>query len=412
MPHPEASYDVGGVLMPRPFKIRRLGHFGYFLDDLDAGRDFYTRLLGFKLTDETTMAEILPPELSFLADDLPDGRMFFTSYGGDHHAVLLLHSSLADFGPAAGTNNPQMTTNQITWQVGTLEEVQQAHLYLKDHGVPIERVGRDMPGGNWHVYFRDPDGFTNELYYGMEQIGWNRLSKPYGMFYRGFGDAPELPQMGEYAEVAEALEKDIDIFSGYRPAMDDSTGYTIGGVSAARPFKVTKLGPVGIFVTDVKRSVDFYTGVLGFSVTELIEIDGWNCAFLRHGNEHHSLALYPIELREGLGLSEHTVVAKLGVEVGSYTQLREAVAFLVDQGCKVVDLPPEFNTGSDYAAHVLDPAGHCIELYYYMEQIGWDGKPRSATDRRPSPGPWPTWPDAVDALSDTYVDQVFQGPLS
>jgi catechol 2,3-dioxygenase-like lactoylglutathione lyase family enzyme len=412
MQQPDQMYDVGGVLMPRPFKVRRLGHFGYFFDDLDAGRDFYTRALGFRLTDEASMADLLPPELSFLADEIEDPRMFFTSYGGDHHAVLLLHSGLANFGPAAGTNNPEMTTNQITWQVGTLEEVQAAHRYLMDQGVQIERVGRDMPGGNWHVYFRDPDGFTNELYYGIEQIGWNRQSKPYAMFYRGFGEAPGLPQMGEYDEVAEALQKGIDIFSGYRPAYDAISEYTIGGVTAARPFKVTKLGPVGIFVTDVDRSEAFYTGIMGFEVTESVEINGRRCAFLRHGNEHHSLTLYPIGLRAELGLSEHTVVATLGVEVGTYTQLREAVSYLAAEGYTVVDLPATFHTGIDYAAHVLDPAGHCVELYYYMEQVGWDGKPRPAAARRSAPGPWRTWPSTIDALSDTYVDQIFQGPLS
>ena len=44
-------YDVGGVLLPRPFKIRRLGHFGFNAVRMDEGRDFYTSLLGFKPSD-------------------------------------------------------------------------------------------------------------------------------------------------------------------------------------------------------------------------------------------------------------------------------------------------------------------------------------------------------------------------
>jgi hypothetical protein len=43
-----------------------------------------------------------------------------------------------------------------------------------------------------------------------------------------------------------------------------------------------------------------------------------------------------------------------------------------------------------------------------MEQIGWDGKPRPAHLRRQAES---SWPATVAALSDTYVDQVFQGPL-
>ena len=73
-----------------------------------------------------------------------------------------------------------------------------------------------MPGSNWHVYVYDPDGHTNELYYGIEQIGWNQLSKPTEMYYRGFREKPSLPQMSEIAEVAEALDKGIDVFSGNR----------------------------------------------------------------------------------------------------------------------------------------------------------------------------------------------------
>jgi len=44
-------YNVGGVMLERPFKIRRLGHFGFNLDKLEEGREFYGDLLGFKLSD-------------------------------------------------------------------------------------------------------------------------------------------------------------------------------------------------------------------------------------------------------------------------------------------------------------------------------------------------------------------------
>ena len=45
-------------------------------------------------------------------------------------------------------------------------------------------------------------------------------------------------------------------------------------------------------------------------------------------------------------------------------------------------IPPELYPGIDYAAFALDPDGHCIQLYYYMEQIGWDGRVRPAAERR------------------------------
>ena len=48
---PGKTYDVGGVLMERPFKIRRLGHFGINVVDMEKGKRFYRDLLGFRIVD-------------------------------------------------------------------------------------------------------------------------------------------------------------------------------------------------------------------------------------------------------------------------------------------------------------------------------------------------------------------------
>jgi len=48
-----------------------------------------------------------------------------------------------------------------------------------------------------------------------------------------------------------------------------------------------------------------------------------------------------------------------------------------------------------------------------MEQVGWDGRVRPASERRrvnDGPGGG-AWPEVLEPLSDTYVDQVFQGPF-
>ena len=66
--------------------------------------------------------------------------------------------------------------------------------------------------------------------------------------------------------------------------------------------------------------------------------------------------------------------------------------------------------GIDYAALAVDPEGHCIQIYCYMEQVGWDGKPKPKELRRESL-PINLWPETLAPLSDTYADQTFQGPL-
>ena len=401
-------YNVGGVLLPRPFKIRRLGHFGFNCSNLDGGIEFYTKLLGFKLTDELDLRKFPIPELQDALASIEDPRLVFTTHGTDHHALALAHRSVgALFGDDKAS--PDITVNQITWQVGTLEEVVEAYRFFEERRVPIRRMGRDMPGSNWHVYISDPDGHTIELYYGIEQTGWDGKSKPLPMYYRRFDTVPELPQMPEYMEVEEATQKGIDIFSGHRYREPLPSSYDVGGVLLARPFKITRIGPVGVFVRDVARSQEFYTGMLGFVTTEEVVFKGRRCLFLRNGTEHHSLGLFPKELRQELGLSAHTSLMTFGAEVGSYEQLRSATAFLKEKGVKFVNtIPPDLYPGIDYAAHALDQDGHCIQLYYYMEQVGWDGKPRPQRLRR---AVQEEWPETVEPLSDTYVDQTFQGPL-
>jgi hypothetical protein len=43
-----------------------------------------------------------------------------------------------------------------------------------------------------------------------------------------------------------------------------------------------------------------------------------------------------------------------------------------------------------------------------MEQIGWDGRPRPAAQRRRVGA---DWPQALEASVDAYADQTLQGPL-
>ncbi|WP_428659863.1 VOC family protein [Reyranella sp.] len=401
-----ASYDIGGVRYPQPFKIRRLGHFGFNVADLQGGIDFYSKLLGFRITDTRDLKKI--PGREEMAKRLEDGRIVFMSHNSDHHAFLLAHKSLgAIFGDDAVSKD--ITVNQITWQVGTMEEVFAAADYFQEKQVEIRRVGRDMPGSNWHTYIRDPDGHTVELYYGMEQIGWDGRSKPETLYYRAFRERPELPQMSEEQEVRDAVAKGIDINAGNTIRDRGEEEYIVAGVKLPRPFKITNIGPMSLFVSDVGASEAFYVQTMGFVRTEAVTYRGHRCVYLRNGGEHHSLSLFPKALRGELGLNPDTTVASMGMQVGSYRQLRDAIAFLKKKGVRFSDaIPSELYPGIDYAAHILDPAGHALMLYYYMERVGWDGQPRPASQRRVV---GKDWPETLEPMSDTYADPAFMGPL-
>lgn len=404
------TYSVGGVTWPRPFKVRRFGHFGYNLIDLDAGVRFYTDVMGFRVTDQADLFDSLPERIRDKAKSMvSDGRMYFTSHGSDHHALLLAHSTFGRFNQNT-RHASDNTLSQITWQVGSLAEVVDALDYLERRGVRIGRVGRDMPGGNWHVYFLDPDGNTVELYYGMEQIGWSRNSRPSEMHDRAFTDRPRLPQVSEAKEIAAARRNGVDIFAGSVPDethLDET--YDVEGVLLARPFKVTNIGPISMFTDNHEEMVDFYVNTMGFTVTETEKLQGEGIVFLRHGVEHHSLVLAEKALREKLGLSPHTSNLAIGYQVGTYSQLRAAVEFLREKGYEErADLPPELHRGIDFAAHFQDPDGHLVQLYFDMDCVGWDGKPKP---RNAPPGSPRDWPENITGSADMYSLAPLMGPL-
>ncbi|HLY67319.1 MAG TPA: VOC family protein, partial [Chloroflexota bacterium] len=366
------KFDVGGVLLDRPFKVRRLGHFGFNNVHMEESLRFYTELLGFRISDVRNFgARAQPGQLDGMGD--PNG--YFTHHGGDHHSFVLFNKRVREALDTRREFRPGVTVNQITWQCGSLAEIGQATPWLQEHGQKLQRVGRDMPGSNWHTYFYDPDGNTNELYYGIEQIGWMGCSKPTAMYDRGFQAAPELPQISEEQEVEDARATGVDITSGYR-YVDGPGTYDVDGILLPRPFKVVRIGPVRLFATDMAASEAFYQDMMGFVKTEEVSYEGQRCVFLRCNTEHHSMALYPVELRQTLGMREDTLCMSFGLQLANYRQLRDAMTFLREKGCTVRELPPELFPGMGHSAFALDPDGHAVQLYAYMEQIGWDGQPR------------------------------------
>ena len=401
----QKKFNVGGVLLDQPFKIRRLGHFGFNLLNMEDGVRFYIDLLGFRVSDVMDYSK-RAKSLDQVAG-LGDPNGYFTRYGTDHHAMVLFPKRVRD---ALGrSEKPGVTVNQITWQVGSLREVGEGIKWFREKNIKIQRSGRDMPGSNWHTYLYDPDGHQNELYYGIEQIGWNGHSKPRPMYDRGFDEPPSLPQIAEQQEVQEALQKNVDLTSGYRHTERIAASYDVDGILLPRPFKIVRLGPVNLFVENLEAAEAFYRDTLGFTLTEEIIWKGHRCLFLRCNTEHHSLALFPLTLREVLGLSSHSKCAALGLQVANYRQLRDTVKFLREHGVKVSEaIPPELHPGIDYAAHVFDPDGHCIQLYHAMEQIGWDGRARPKESRRPRK--LSEWPEILEADSNAYLGEPFLGP--
>ena len=404
------QYDVGGVLIERPFKIRRLGHFGINATNVEKALYFYHSLLGFKIVDirdPYPKGKMVPNEF----EPLGDIRGYFFRYGHDHHALVLYNHLFRGATDTTDRWRKQVTVNQITWQVGTLEEVVNANRWLMEKGCNMAKAGRDMPGSNWHTYLMDPDWFQNELYYGIEQIGWSGHSKPWDMHNREFKNVASLPQKSEYQEVNDALATGSKPASGYRDTEPLEEKYNVDGILLGRPFKITKVGPVRLFCENLDASLSFYRDMLGFTITEETEYKGCRCVFMRNNTEHHSLALYPVQLRKILNCRPDTLLFSFALRLANYRQLRDAVIFLRDEhGFKIrEDIPQDLYLGIDYTAFVEDPDKHLIQLYSYMEQVGWNGETRPQEKRRKvTPG---RWPETIEPVSDSFLGEPFLGPL-
>jgi catechol 2,3-dioxygenase-like lactoylglutathione lyase family enzyme len=389
------KYNVGGVALDRPFKILRLGHFGFNAADLEASRRFYFDLLGFFITE-------------------PAGAGYFGRHAGDHHSFALFEKKKFNQRQYAGDNakhfREENDINQITWQVQSVAEMAGATKYFHDIGVEVMREGRAGGGGSqFHLYVWAPDEQIFELYYGIEQISWNGYARPVAMRH-GPAVAPSDAQLPDYRLITDDIDKGIPVLDGARYVSAMPLKYNVDGVLLPQPFKITRVGPVKLFVDDYEKLTRWHTAVMGFTLTEEVRWQGERCAFLRCNNEHHSLGIFPKSWRKKLGLSETTSNLSFGLQLANYRQLQDAVQFLRGHGVRVETdiIPPELHPGIDYAAYAFDPDGHCLELYYSMEQVGWDGKPRPQELRRKvDPN---NWPDILEPLTDTYTGEPFIGP--
>jgi catechol 2,3-dioxygenase-like lactoylglutathione lyase family enzyme len=399
------SFDVGGIRLPRPFRIRRLGHFGINVKDPEASREFYSRLFGFRVSDPIDFGARLPePERGKHGS----GVGYFTRHGTDHHSfVIFPRGVLLALNPHY-KSWPELTVNQITWQVASLREVADGYQWFVGRDKRVLRSGRDLPGSNWHFYPPDPDGHINEIYYGIEQVGWDGFSKPRALHKVRYEKPPALPHRSEYAEVREALGGGLSVQTGWQAEEPAEETFDVGGVLLGRPFKVVRVGPVRLFLKDIDAAIAFYRDELGLALTEEVTWQGHRCAFLRANTEHHSVALYPRELREKLGLTATTTLMSFGLQVGSYSQLKNSIEFLGKKNVAIRHLPQELFPGIDYSAFAIDPDGHALQLYHAMEQIGWDGKPRPASARPKVDND--KWPEALEPSSDTFNGEVFLGP--
>ena len=170
-----------------------------------------------------------------------------------------------------------------------------------------------------------------------------------------------------------------------------------GSAKAEAPFRINKLGHVVFFVSDMERSLRFYTEVLPFKVSDVNE---QGMVFLRCAGDHHTLAL--VERREGKPAPADSIrMHHFALEVDDMDTLFRVRDWLKQHDVKFI-YEGRRGPGSNPGVEFLDPDGHALELYAQMDQVDWDGQSRPAEQwsREPSldavvATPLPQWPPAV-----------------
>lgn len=125
--------------MPKPPAVA-FSHVGIFVTDMRRMEDFYSRFLGFTVTDRGRLGV---QELVFLSRD-----------PSEHHQVVLASGRPAD--------TPFNVINQLSFRVDNVAALRDFHARAKHEAVA--EIAPVTHGNALSLYFRDPEGNRIELY--------------------------------------------------------------------------------------------------------------------------------------------------------------------------------------------------------------------------------------------------------
>ena len=142
---------------------------------------------------------------------------------------------------------------------------------------------------------------------------------------------------------------------------------------AGLPFGIAKLGHVVLKVKELQRSVAFYTGVLGFRVSDVYPetMMKSGMVFLRCNTDHHCLALVGGAKEDAAARELH----HLAFEVATLEEVLRAREHLRRHNVKV-DYEGRRRAGCQVAVEFRDPDNHFLEIYWGLDQVGSDHRVR------------------------------------
>ena len=128
----------------------------------------------------------------------------------------------------------------------------------------------------------------------------------------------------------------------------------------------TTIGHVHLKVADLDRAIGFYSGVLGFAVTQRF---GSQAAFLSAGGYHHHIGLNTWDSAGGTPAPRgHTGLYHTAFLYPNRAELADALHRVVSAG---IPIDGAADHGVSEAIYITDPDGNGVELYRDRPQSDW-----------------------------------------
>lgn len=164
---------------------------------------------------------------------------------------------------------------------------------------------------------------------------------------------------------------------------------------ADMPFELSKISHVVVKVSDLERSVKFYTEVLGMRVSDAYPetMMPGRMVFLRCNADHHGVALIG-----GLeGPADNSELHHFAFEVATLDEVFRARNHLRRHGAPI-HFEGRRRAGAQIAIEFADPDNHQIEICWGIDQVPPDGPSRP-------PEEWRETISLEDAVRDAPVGQ-------
>ena len=130
-------------------KPLQLGHVNIRVRDLQRSENFYTEVLGLVVTHRRE-------DIVFLSSNNLSHELAISPVGMD----------------APGPDRDRVGTNHNAWRMATFEALQRMYRHLKEKQVEILRTRQNATSIG--IYFCDPDGNENEVYYEESDARWRQ----------------------------------------------------------------------------------------------------------------------------------------------------------------------------------------------------------------------------------------------